>query len=119
MELNIFMRSRNQAVSTLWHIICHLQFILLYRAYKLRNFGQLTIMVTKHNQISALASLVDPRGELIFLIKNIFTKNKILAMTTEVEWLDMFAKPSKRGVHKEGSRMVTFGIRYKYGKLAW
>jgi hypothetical protein len=77
------------------------------------------VMVTKHNQISAPASLVDPTGELIFLTKNIFTKDEILTMTTEAEWLDAFAKPTKRGIHKGGSKMVTFGIRYKYGKLAW
>jgi hypothetical protein len=77
------------------------------------------VMVAKHNQISALASLVDPTGELIFLTKNIFTKDEILAMTTEAEWLDAFAKPTKCGVHKGGSRMVTFEIHYKYGKLAW
>jgi hypothetical protein len=77
------------------------------------------VMVTKHNQISAPASLIDPTGELIFLTKNIFTKDEILTMTTEAGWLDTFAKPTKRGVHKGGSRMVTFGIRYKYGKLAW
>jgi hypothetical protein len=77
------------------------------------------VMVTKHNQISAPASLVNPMGELIFLTKNIFTKDEILAMTTEAEWLDAFAKPTKRGVHKRGSIIVIFGIRYKYGKLAW
>ena len=76
-------------------------------------------MVTKHKQISAPASLIDPTGELIFLTKNIFTEDELFTMTTEADWLDKFAKPTKRGVHKGGSRMVTFGIRYKYGKLAW
>jgi hypothetical protein len=39
-------------------------------------------MVTKHNQISAPASLIDPTGELIFVTKNIFTKDEMLTMTT-------------------------------------
>jgi hypothetical protein len=40
-------------------------------------------------------------------------------MITEAEWLDTFAKPTKICVHKNGNIMVTFRIRYKYGKLAW
>lgn len=62
--------------------------------------SNLDVLVTKYNQISVPSSLVDPTGELIFLTKNILTKDKILVMTTEVEWLDTFAKPTKRGVHK-------------------
>jgi hypothetical protein len=40
-------------------------------------------------------------------------------MTEKVEWLDANEKSTKRRIHKDGSRMVAFGIRYKYGKLAW
>jgi hypothetical protein len=75
------------------------------------------IMVLYHIQISASALLVDPISKLIFLTQNIFIVDEIQAMTTEVKWLDTLTKPTKRSVHKGGSRMVTFGIRYKYGKL--
>jgi hypothetical protein len=76
-------------------------------------------MALNYTQISISTSLVDPIGELIFLTHNIFTVDEVQAMTIEAEWLNTFSKPTKRGVHKGGSRMVTFGIRYKYDKLAW
>ena len=72
------------------------------------------IMVTKYNKIFVSVSLIDWTGKLIFLTKNIFTKNEILTMTIEAKWLDMFAIPIKRGIYKGGSRMVIFGICYEY-----
>ena len=75
-------------------------------------------MVLNYIQIFALA-LMDTTSEFIFLIHNIFIVNEIQTMTAEAKWLNIFGKPTKRGVHMNRSRMVTFRIRYKYVKLAW
>jgi hypothetical protein len=76
-------------------------------------------MCGDHTQIYTPASLVDPSGELVFLTNNIFTSVELTRMIEAATWLDANGKSTKRGIHKGGSRMVTFGIRYKYGKLAW
>jgi hypothetical protein len=76
-------------------------------------------MCKTHSQIFPPTSLVDPSGELVFVTNNIFTESELAHITEEARWLDANGKSTKRGVHKEGSRMVTFGIRYKYGTLAW
>jgi hypothetical protein len=76
-------------------------------------------MCANHTQIFTPSSLVDPSSELVFITNNIFTSVELARMTEAVTWLDANGKSTKRGIHKGGSRMVTFGIRYKYGKLAW
>jgi hypothetical protein len=75
-------------------------------------------MYVDHIQIYASTSFVDPSGELIFVTNNIFTPAELTHMTEEAKWLDANGKSTKRGIHKCGSQMVTFSIRYKYGKLA-
>jgi hypothetical protein len=80
---------------------------------------ELDIMAVCYGEIYALASLVDPIGELIYLINDVFIPLELKTITKEVQWLESHAKSTKRSVHKSESRMVTFGIRYKYGTLVW
>jgi hypothetical protein len=77
------------------------------------------VMAVRHDELFAPTSLIDPTGELIYLTNNVFTPLELKTITKEAQWLESHAKSTKRGVHKSGSRMVTFGIRYKYGTLAW
>ena len=70
-------------------------------------------------QICASALVVDPSGQLLFLTNDIFNPRELDEMTRRASFLEANGKSTKRGVHKGGSKMVMFGIRYKYGKLAW
>jgi hypothetical protein len=56
---------------------------------------------------------------LVFVTNNIFTPAELTRLIEETKWLDANGKSTKRGIHKGGSRMVTFGIRYKYKTLGW
>jgi hypothetical protein len=76
-------------------------------------------MCVDHTQIYVPASLIDSSGELVFVTNNIFIPAESIRLTEEAKWLDANGKSTKRRIHKDGSRMVTFGIRYKYGTLAW
>jgi hypothetical protein len=69
------------------------------------------VMAVRHDEIFAPTLLIDPIGELIYLTNNIFTPLELKTLTKEAQWLESHAKSTKRGVHKSGSRMVTFGIR--------
>lgn len=77
------------------------------------------VMGAHHAEVFAPTSLVDPTGELVYLTNGVFTPLELDFITEEARWLESYAKPTQRGVHKSGSRMVSFGIRYKYGILAW
>jgi len=72
-----------------------------------------------HQQLYSPASLRDTFGELVHLVNGIFTPEELSFLTKEVEWLERVARLIKRGKLKKRRRMVTFGIYYKYGKLAW
>lgn len=77
------------------------------------------VMRAHHDEVFAPASLVDPTGELVYLTNGVFTPLELDFISKEAHWLEKHAKPTRRGMHKSGSRMVTFGIRYKYGTLSW
>ena len=70
-------------------------------------------------QICAFALVVDPLGQLLFLTNDVFNLRELDEMTRRTSFLEANGKSTKCGVYKGGSKMVTFGIRYKYGKLAW
>jgi hypothetical protein len=76
-------------------------------------------MCVDHTQIYVPASLIDSSGELVFVTNNIFTLVELTRMTKAAKWLDANEKSTKPGIHKSASRIVTFGIYYKYRKLAW
>ena len=75
-------------------------------------------MVVHHNEIFAPALLVDPTSELVYLTNNVFIPLELKTINKEAKWLKCNTKSTKRGIHKSRSRMVTFGICYKYGTLA-
>ena len=77
------------------------------------------IMSIGCKEICAPALVVDPSGELLFLTNDVFNPGELDEMTRYASFLETNGKPTKRGVHKGGRKMVTFGIRYKYGNLAW
>ena len=63
--------------------------------------------------------MVDPSRQLLFLTNDVFNPRELDEMTRRASFLEANGKSTKRGVHKGRSKMVTFGIKYKYGKLAW
>ena len=77
------------------------------------------VMSIDCKQICAPASVVDPSGQLLFLANDVFNPRELDEMTRRASFLEANEKSTKRGVHKGRSKMVTFDIRYKYGKLAW
>ena len=70
-------------------------------------------------EICVPASMVDPSEELLFLTNDVFNHGELDEMTRYVSFLETNGKPTKHGVHKGGSKILMFGIKYKYGKLAW
>ena len=70
-------------------------------------------------EIFVPASMVDPSGELLFLTNDVLNLEELDLITRYTSFLEKIGKATKCGVHKGGSRMVTFGIKYKYGKLVW
>ena len=79
----------------------------------------LEVMSIGCKEICAPASVVDPSGQLLFLTNDVFNPRELDEMTRHASFLETNGKLTKCGVHKGGSKMVTFGISYKYGKLAW
>ena len=77
------------------------------------------VMSIDCKQICAPASVVDTSGQLLFLTNDVFNPRELDEMTRHASFLEANGKSTKHGVHKGGSKMVMFGIRYKYGKFAW
>ena len=69
-------------------------------------------------EICVFASVVDLSGQLVFLSNDVFNPNDLDEMIRHALFLKTNGKLTKCGVHKWGSKMVTFGVRYKYRKLA-
>lgn len=70
------------------------------------------------NLITTTTSIRDPLGELVSFVHGEFNSEELNFITTEVKWLEQNGKSTSRGVSKESTRMVTFGIRFKYGQMA-